>query len=51
MKREKDIEAWEDEIRILMQKVEEKCGTKITAETLAESIAYQWQAPGTGSSL
>ena len=38
MKREKDIKAWEDEIRILMQKVEEQCGTKITAETLAESI-------------
>lgn len=38
MKREKDLKAWEDEIKILMQKVEELCGTKITAEALTENI-------------
>ena len=38
MKRDKDIKAWEDEIRILMQKVENECGNKITAAALAENI-------------
>lgn len=38
MKKEKDFKAWEDEIKILMQKVEEQCGTKITPEALAENI-------------
>lgn len=38
MKREKDIKAWEEEIKTLMQKVEDLCGTKITPESLAENI-------------
>lgn len=38
MKREKDIKAWEEEIKTLMHIVEEQCGNKITAEALAENI-------------
>ncbi len=38
MKREKDILAWEDEIKLLIKKVEEFTGNKITPETLADKI-------------
>lgn len=38
MKRVKDIAAWEDEIKLFMQKVEEVTGNKVTSEGLAESI-------------
>lgn len=38
MKREKDITAWADEIKLFMKKVEEVTGNKITPEALAESI-------------
>ncbi len=38
MKREKDLQAWEEEIKSLMQKVEEVTGNKITIEVLAENI-------------
>ncbi len=38
MKREKDLQAWEGEIKSLMQKVEEVTGNKITIEALAENI-------------
>lgn len=38
MKREKDIKAWEDEIKTLMQVVEEQTGNKVTAEKLADNI-------------
>lgn len=38
MKREKDIAAWEDEIKLLISKVEECTGNKVTPEGLAENI-------------
>lgn len=38
MKRDKDLAHWEDEIKLLLQKVEEITGNKVTAESLAESI-------------
>ncbi len=38
MKREKDIAAWAGEIRLLMEKVEEVTGNRVTPEALAESI-------------
>jgi len=38
MKRAKDIAAWEDEIRFLINKVEEVTGNKITPEVLAPNI-------------
>lgn len=38
MKRQKDIQAWADEIKIFLHKVEEFTGNKITAEKLAASI-------------
>ncbi|MGI6679189.1 MAG: double-cubane-cluster-containing anaerobic reductase [Dehalobacterium sp.] len=38
MKREKDILAWEDEIKLLIKKVEEFTGNKITPEALADKI-------------
>jgi len=38
MKREKDILAWEDEIRVLLKKIEEFTGNKVTPEILAEKI-------------
>lgn len=38
MKRGRDIEAWEEEIRLLFQKIEEFTGNKITPEALAENI-------------
>ena len=38
MKRAKDIKAWEEEIRSLMEMVEKETGNKITAESLKKSI-------------
>jgi len=38
MKRAKDIAAWADEIKLLLEKVEEVTGNKVTPEKLAESI-------------
>lgn len=38
MKREKDIAAWADEIKLFIQKVEEVTGNKVQPEALAESI-------------
>jgi benzoyl-CoA reductase/2-hydroxyglutaryl-CoA dehydratase subunit BcrC/BadD/HgdB len=38
MKRAKDIDAWADEIKLLMGKVEKETGNKITAQSLKESI-------------
>ena len=38
MKRAKDVAAWADEIRILLEKVEEYTGNKVTAEKLGEAI-------------
>ena len=38
MKRAKDVTAWADEIRILLEKVEEFTGNKVTSETLGEAI-------------
>ena len=38
MKRAKDVAAWEDEIRLLIGKVEEFTGNKITPEALADAI-------------
>ena len=38
MKREKDILAWEDEIKLLFKKIEEFTGYKVTPEMLAENI-------------
>jgi len=38
MKRAKDVDAWEDEIRLLIAKVEEFTGNKVTPEALGESI-------------
>ena len=38
MKRKKDIQAWADEIKIFLDKVEEFTGNKVTPEKLAASI-------------
>jgi benzoyl-CoA reductase/2-hydroxyglutaryl-CoA dehydratase subunit BcrC/BadD/HgdB len=38
MKRAKDVSAWEDEIRLLIAKVEQFTGNTVTPEALAESI-------------
>lgn len=38
MKRAKDIDAWADEIKILLEKVEEYTGNKVTAEKLGAAI-------------
>lgn len=38
MKREKDIAAWEDEIRLFIQKIEAVTGNKITPQALADNI-------------
>ncbi len=38
MKGEKDILAWEDEIRLLFKKIEDLTGNKISPEALAENI-------------
>jgi len=38
MKREKDIAAWGDEIKLLLNKVEQTTGNKVTPESLAENI-------------
>lgn len=38
MKREKDLAAWVDEIKLFIKKVEEVTGNTVTPETLAESI-------------
>ena len=38
MKREKDIAAWTEEIKLFLNKVEEVTGTKVTPEALAENI-------------
>ncbi|MGE5380733.1 MAG: double-cubane-cluster-containing anaerobic reductase [Methylocystaceae bacterium] len=38
MKRAKDVANWEDEIKILMQTVQEVTGNKVTAPALADSI-------------
>ena len=38
MKRAKDVSAWADEIRILLEKVEAFTGNKVTAETLGRAI-------------
>lgn len=38
MKRAKDITAWQDEIKLLLEKVEEYTGNKVTAEKLGEAI-------------
>jgi benzoyl-CoA reductase/2-hydroxyglutaryl-CoA dehydratase subunit BcrC/BadD/HgdB len=38
MKREKDILAWKEEIRLLLKRIEEFTGNKVTPEILAEKI-------------
>ena len=38
MKRRQDVEAWENEIKLLLQKVEEVSGHKVTPESLDRSI-------------
>jgi benzoyl-CoA reductase/2-hydroxyglutaryl-CoA dehydratase subunit BcrC/BadD/HgdB len=38
MKRAKDVAAWEDEIRLLIAKVEEFTGNKVTPESLGDAI-------------
>lgn len=38
MKREKDYRSWEEEIKLLISKLEELTGNKITVETLKEGI-------------
>ncbi len=38
MKREQDVAAWENEIRLLIDKVEEFTGNKVTPEALANAI-------------
>jgi len=38
MKREKDIAAWEDEIKLFIQKIEAVTGNKITPQALADNI-------------
>jgi benzoyl-CoA reductase/2-hydroxyglutaryl-CoA dehydratase subunit BcrC/BadD/HgdB len=38
MKRKKDVDAWVDEIKLLLEKVEEYTGNKVTPEKLASSI-------------
>ncbi len=38
MKRDKDIDAWEKEIKLFLAKVENLTGNKVTAEKLGESI-------------
>ncbi|WP_346940030.1 double-cubane-cluster-containing anaerobic reductase [uncultured Clostridium sp.] len=38
MKRRKDVDAWAEEIKTLMSKIEEFTGNKITAESLSASI-------------
>lgn len=39
MKRDKDIRAWAEEIKLFLKRVEELTGNKVTAEKLGEAIA------------